>query len=74
VGAWKDSYSNTVPRMLKGLTCSKKALIGPWNHKYPHFAKPGPRIGFLQEIIRWWDHWLKGIQNDIMDEPSLKIY
>ena len=38
----------------------RKGLIGPWAHNYPHFAKPGPRIGFLQECLRWWDQWLKG--------------
>ena len=23
-------------------------------------SSPGLAIGFLQECIRWWDHWLKG--------------
>ena len=32
---------------------------------------PGPAIGFLQEALRWWDHWLKGIDTGIMDEPML---
>ena len=61
VGGWNDAYSNAIPRMLRGLGCPRRGIIGPWIHKYPHFAEPGPRIGFLQEALRWWDQWLKGI-------------
>jgi uncharacterized protein len=52
----------------------RKGLIGPWAHAYPHFAYPGPQIGFLQEILRWWDHWLKGIDTGVMDEPILRAW
>jgi hypothetical protein len=51
-----------------------KGLIGPWAHKYPHFATPGPQIGFLQECLRWWDQWLKGIDTGIMDEPAYRAW
>ncbi len=74
VGGWADGYSNAVPRLLAGLSCPKKGLIGPWAHKYPHFALPGPRIGFLQETLRWWDRWLKGIPNGIEDEPQYRAW
>ncbi len=74
VGGWADGYSNTIPRMLAHLKCPKKGLIGPWAHKYPHFAKPGPQIGFLQECLRWWDKWLKGIETGIMDEPAYRVW
>jgi uncharacterized protein len=74
VGGWADGYSNTIPRMLAHLQCPKKGLIGPWAHKYPHFAKPGPQIGFLQEALRWWDKWLKRIETGIMDEPQYRVW
>jgi putative CocE/NonD family hydrolase len=74
VGGWADGYSNAVPRLLAGLTCPKKGLVGPWAHRYPHFAEPGPRIGFLQECLRWWDQWLKGIETGIMDEPAYRVW
>ncbi len=74
VGGWADGYSNAVFRLIANLKCPKKGLIGPWAHKYPHFAKPGPRIGFLQECIRWWDQWLKGKETGIMDEPMLRMW
>ncbi len=74
VGGWADGYSNAVFRLLAGLDAPAKGLVGPWAHKYPHFAKPGPQIGFLQECLRWWDHWLKGIDTGIMDEPQLRAW
>lgn len=74
VGGWGDAYSNAIPRMLEGLTCPRKAIIGPWVHKYPHFAVPEPRIGFLQEALRWWDHWLKGVETGVEGDPDLRAY
>ncbi len=74
IGGWADGYSNAVPRMLERLTCPRKGLIGPWAHKYPHFATPGPAIGFLQEALRWWDQWLKGIDTGIMNEPQFRLW
>jgi putative CocE/NonD family hydrolase len=74
VSGWADGYSNTVPRMLAHLQCPKKGLVGPWAHKYPHFGRPGPQIGFLQEALRWWDKWLKGIETGIMDEPQYRVW
>ena len=57
-----------------GLKVPRKGLIGPWAHAYPHFALPGPQIGFLQDMLRWWDHWLKGIDTGVMDEPMLRAW
>ena len=74
VGGWADGYSNAVFRLLAGLTSPCRGLVGPWAHKYPHFAEPGPAIGFLQECLRWWDHWLKGRDTGIMDEPLLRCW
>lgn len=74
IGGWADGYSNAVPRLLKGLTVPRKGLIGPWSHSFPHNSVPGPTIGFLQEALRWWDHWLKRIDTGIMDEPLLRVW
>ena len=74
VGGWADGYTNPIFRMMDNLPGPRKALIGPWAHKYPHFANPGPRIGFLQECLRWWDQHLKGIDTGIMDEPMVRAW
>ncbi len=74
VGGWADAYTNAIFRLLDGLSVPCKGLIGPWAHAYPHIAVPGPTIDFLTECLRWWDHWLKGIDTGIMDEPPLRAW
>ena len=74
VGGWVDGYTNAIFRLLEHLDCPRKGLIGPWGHKYPHFALPGPQIGFLQECLRWWDQHLKGVDTGIMTEPMLRAW
>jgi predicted acyl esterase len=74
VGGWADAYRNAVLRLLEGLPGPRKGLIGPWGHDYPEEGVPGPAIGFLQEALRWWDHWLKGIDTGITDEPMLRAW
>ncbi len=74
VGGWLDSYSNAIPRLLENLSGPRKGLIGPWSHQFPCNGAPGPLIGYLQEAIRWWRHWLKGEATGIMDEPMLRAW
>jgi uncharacterized protein len=75
IGGWADGYRGTVLRLLEQLDVPCKGLIGPWSHHYPNEAiPPGPAIGFLQECLRWWDHWLKDIDTGIMDEPPLRVW
>jgi putative CocE/NonD family hydrolase len=74
VGGWADGYTNAILRLLEGLPGPRKGLIGPWAHEYPEVAAPGPAIGFLQECLRWWNHWLKGIDTGIMEEPMLRAW
>ncbi|OEV04695.1 CocE/NonD family hydrolase [Streptomyces oceani] len=71
VSGWADGYSNAVFRLMQQLTVPRRGLIGPWSHKYPHLGQPGPAIGFLQALVRWWDHWLKDEDNGAMDGPML---
>jgi putative CocE/NonD family hydrolase len=77
IGGWADGYTNAIPRTLGGLSAAGtpcKGLIGPWAHGYPELATPGPQIGYLQESLRWWDHWLKGEETGIMEEPILRAW
>lgn len=74
VGGWADAYTNAVPRLLEHLSVPRLGLIGPWSHGFPQETAPGPHIGFLQECVRWWDRWLKGIENGVMDAPVLRAW
>ncbi len=74
VGGWADGYTNAIFRLMEHLDVPRRALIGPWGHKYPHLGVPGPAIGFLQEVVRWWDHWLKGKDTGIEEEPMVRAW
>ncbi len=74
VGGWADGYTNAIFRLMENLDVPRRALIGPWGHKYPHLGVPGPTIGFLQEVVRWWDHWLKDADTGVMDEPMMRVW
>ncbi|RRQ22744.1 CocE/NonD family hydrolase [Thiohalobacter thiocyanaticus] len=71
---WADGYSNAIFRMLEHLRVPRQALIGPWSHIYPQYGTPGPAIGFLQEVIRWLDHWIKGRSNGVDEDPQLRVW
>lgn len=74
VSGWADGYSNAVFRLLSNLPGPRRGLIGPWVHAWPHLATPGPAIGFLQECLRFWDRWLKGVDNGLEREPGLVVW
>ena len=74
VGGWGDSYKNAVPQLVESISPPVRGIIGPWIHKYPHFASPEPRIGFLQEALRWWERHLKGIDTGVDNDPAYAVY
>ncbi|WP_330298024.1 CocE/NonD family hydrolase [Streptomyces sp. NBC_00503] len=76
VGGWHDPYRDTVLRLVSALPADRvRGLIGPWSHQYPDRGlPPGPAIGFLQETLRWWDHWLKDKDTGVMAEPLLRSW
>ena len=62
---------------------NQKLLIGPWTHG--EFNNLSGEVDFgiqsssflvlPDEIhLRWFDYWLKGLQNGIMDEPRVRIF
>jgi predicted acyl esterase len=74
VGGWNDAYTNAVSQLVDTVQAPVKGIVGPWAHKYPHFAVPEPRIGFLQESLRWWDRWLKDIPTGVESDPAHRTY
>lgn len=74
VGGWGDAYKNAVMRLVDNIQAPAKGIIGPWIHKYPHFAVPNPAIGFLQEALRWWDRWLKDADTGVDGDPAMRVY
>jgi uncharacterized protein len=74
IGGLLDGYRDAVPRMLDSVRAPVKALIGPWYHAFPDEGVPGPRVEWREQAVQWWDHWLKGAANGIMDEPRLTVF
>jgi putative CocE/NonD family hydrolase len=74
IGGWYDGYRDSLPRMLENVKAPVKAMIGPWDHYFPHDAWPAPSMEWRFEAVRWFDHWLKGIDTGIMDEPAFAVF
>ncbi|MDI3337138.1 CocE/NonD family hydrolase [Defluviimonas aestuarii] len=73
-GGWADLFRDTPFRIAEHLKGPVKVLMGPWAHLYPHEGSPTPKADFVAEVIRFWDHWLKGQDTGLMDEPPLRFW
>jgi len=74
IGGWYDGYRDSLPRMLENVKAPVKAMIGPWDHDFPHNASHSPQMEWRREAVRWFDQWLKGVDTGIMDEPAFAVY
>jgi putative CocE/NonD family hydrolase len=86
VGGWYDIFNHgnisnfeyLQNHGAKGARGNQKLLMGPFGHgplsgnlEYPGFDSL--KLSGEQEI-RWFDYWLKGIDNGIMAEPPVNYY
>lgn len=74
ISGWADGYRTTPFKAVEGMPDKAKALVGPWIHKYPHFAWPKPRGDFHAEAIRWWNRWLRDEANGAESAPQMRAY
>ncbi len=58
-------------------------IVGPWSHincRWPHSSYGGLNFGSEAAIdmdnvhLRWFDYWLKGVENGIADDPPVKLF
>ncbi|MEK6721463.1 MAG: CocE/NonD family hydrolase [Chloroflexota bacterium] len=68
---WMDGYVNPALRMLERCTAPRRAIVGNWVHSFPDDAYPGPNMDWLHEMLRFLDHWLKGVPNGVPDDAPL---
>ncbi|GAB5468354.1 MAG: CocE/NonD family hydrolase [Rhodospirillales bacterium] len=73
-GGTADVFATSVLRMLARQPDRVKAVVGPWAHKFPHMGLPGPAIDWLATCTRWFDRWLKGLENGAESEPALRAF
>ncbi|MGE0463000.1 MAG: CocE/NonD family hydrolase [Vicinamibacterales bacterium] len=74
IGGWFDGYRDSIPRMLEHAGGPVKAMIGPWSHAWPHDPYPKPGMEWRHEAVRWFDHWLKGVDTGVMQEPRFAVF
>jgi uncharacterized protein len=61
---------------------SQKLLMGPWPHAVTGQPTklgevdfgPSAKIDLSAALLRWYDHWLKGIDTGLMREPPVRIF
>jgi putative CocE/NonD family hydrolase len=62
---------------------SQKLIVGPWIHGPTNIDKRvvgevdyGPEAAVVLNPLRqrWFDHWLKGLDTSIMDEPAVRYF
>jgi hypothetical protein len=57
-----------------------KLILGPWGHSDLAISMSGRDMGEEGVVdlptlyVRWFDYWLKGIDNKILEEPLVQLY
>ena len=51
----------------EGIKTPKKLVIRPTVPERPFHE-------FHDELLRWYDYWLKGMENGVMDEPPIRVW
>jgi len=74
MGGMLDGYRNAMAALVENLDAPVFGVAGPWTHKYPHISTVEPRIDFLNLAVRWWDRWLKGVENGADNDPAYRAY
>ena len=60
-GWWDLTFPGYLIDAFNRLDIPKKLIVGPWNHGQ----------GGDPELLRWFDYWLKDVDNGVMDEPTV---
>jgi predicted acyl esterase len=74
IGGLLDGYRDTPIRALDRIPAPVKVEIGPWNHAWPDDGLPGPNYEWRARAVRWWNHWLRGEDTGLLDEPRLLAF
>lgn len=72
INGWYDIYARDNFLIYNNLTVPKRLLVRPTDHA--GIEAPASDIDYGAEAHRWFDYWLKGINNGIMDEPPIHYY
>jgi putative CocE/NonD family hydrolase len=84
IGSWYDFMVQGSVQSFIGRkkNAPQQLLLGPWLHgrlnkgsKVAEMQYP-PNATWLEveHMVRWFDHWLKGIDNGVEKEPAVRYY
>ena len=65
---WAVFHLPSAFRNWENIDAPKKMLIGV----QAYLDRPLYQLQY--ESLRWFDHWLKGVENGIMEEPAIKLF
>lgn len=68
LAGWYDAFPRDALIWYRNLNNPQKITIGPW----PHEGSAG--FDLASEHLRWYDYWLKGIDNGVMSEAPINYY
>ncbi len=89
VTGWYDQQIGTIRQytgmVRNGMTeparRNQKLIIGPWTHTHDSGRQvgevdfgPAAEFDYVALMVRWFDHWLKGVNNGIMAEPPIRLF
>lgn len=72
VAGWYDLFVRDMFLLYANLSVPKRLLVRPLDHS--GIEKNHADLDFGVEAHRWFDYWLKGIDNGIMEEPPIHYY
>ncbi|SHE73117.1 hypothetical protein SAMN04487965_0530 [Microbulbifer donghaiensis] len=74
LGAWHDPYTTDTLLHYYNYHGPQKMAFGPWAHEANNDAEAAERDKvYGTEMLRWFDYWLKGINNGVMDGPEIHV-
>ena len=90
ISGWYDDEQIGTPLNFAGMTSktidekvrrSQRLLMGPWPHAINSTSKlgevdfgPTATIDLNNTWLRWFDYWLKGTDNGVMQEAPVRIF
>jgi putative CocE/NonD family hydrolase len=72
VAGWYDLCSRDMFLWYANLTVPRRLLVRPLDHSRVDSNQVD--LDYSAEMHRWFDYWLKGIDNGIMKEPPMRYY
>jgi uncharacterized protein len=69
---WYDVFTADMFHWFNNLSVPKRLTVRPTDHS--QVSANLPDLNYGTEALRWLDHWLKGIENGVMDEAPIHYY